>query len=108
MTFRTALAAALVLGAASSADAQEKNSLAVGGGFTFRGASDETAHGDPSVGLRMRFGHSDPGWGWQFGLGWYSTNFDREIGGRSIETGELKLRPIVAGYGYTLRLTNRV
>jgi len=81
--------------------------VAVGAAFTFRAALADEAHGDSGYGIRWRFGHSDTGWGWHYGLGWYAANLDRVVAGHSVSFGELKVRPIVGGYGYTRALTRR-
>jgi hypothetical protein len=96
-----------IFAAPNAAAGQEQNAVAVGGGFTFRAASSDEAHGDSGFGIRWRFGHSDTGWGWHYGLGWYAANLDRLVAGRRVSFGELKVRPIVAGYGYTRALTRR-
>jgi hypothetical protein len=93
---------------AADARGQENNSFAVGGSFTHRVAPDALAHGDDGVGLKFRLGHADTGWGWQYGLSWYSTNLDRSIGGRTTHLGELKIRPLLGGYGYTQSIGERV
>jgi hypothetical protein len=100
----------IVLGAlllAVPAGAQEKNSFAVGVNFTHRLANDEEAHGNGGIGLSWRIGHSDQGWGWTYGLGWFTSDLDRSIDGQRVHFGELKVRPIVGGYGYTHRITDR-
>jgi hypothetical protein len=96
------------ISAPSEAQAQEHNSLAAGVNLTQRVAPDDDAHGGTSIGFKFRVGHSDTGWGWQYGLGWYSTNLDRSIGGRKIDLGRLRVRPVYGGYGYTRRLSERV
>lgn len=85
-----------------SAFAQTENRFAIGGDFTTRTPGDSSAAGgSKSVGITWRFGHSDEGWGWDYGMGWYSTDVDRPIGGQSTALGELKIRPFMGGYGYT-------
>jgi hypothetical protein len=90
-----------MLGCAAAADAQENNRFAIGVSYSHRLANDESARGHRGVGIKWRLGHSKTGWDKEFGLGWFSTDVDRKIGGRSVSFGELKIRPIVAGYGYT-------
>jgi hypothetical protein len=89
------------LGSAASAGAQEDNRVAIGIGYTHRLASAQDAHGNGGVGIKWRLGHTESGWNRQFGLGWFATDLDRTVGGRRVSFGELKVRPIVAGYGYT-------
>lgn len=88
--------------------AQEHNTFAIGAGATHRMSPDPDARGDGGFGLKWRIGHAETGWGWHYGLNWYSTNLDRDIGGRSTPLGELKIRPFLGGYGYTHRLTERL
>jgi hypothetical protein len=84
-----------------SAAAQENNKFALGGAYIFRGADGPTSHAPSDLGLIWRFGHDKEGWGWHWGLNWYSLDIDRSIGGGSMEFGELHVRPVMAGYGYT-------
>ena len=59
------------------------------------------AHGQDTFGMLWRFGHGKEGFGFNWGLNWYSADVDRTIGGGTVEFGELHLKPIMAGYGYT-------
>lgn len=97
---------ALVLGA-PAVHAQERNGFALGVNYTQRLANDDRAHGNGGVGITWRIGHSDQGWGWTYGLGWYATDIERTVGGRDIPLGELKVRPFVGGYGYTHQISQR-
>jgi len=90
-----------VCGVSSAVSAQEGNRFAVGGSFTHRGVGSSTAHGGRGPGIQWRIGHSTEGWGWQYGLNWYSLDVDRPIAGRSTPLGELRVRPFMGGYGYT-------
>lgn len=90
-----------VCGVSSAASAQEGNRFAVGGSFTHRGVDSSTAHGGRGPGIQWRIGHSSEGWGWQYGLNWYSLDIDRPIAGRVTPLGELRVRPFMGGYGYT-------
>ena len=69
---------------------------------------DDYAHGRLGPGLLWRFGHGHEGWGFHWGLNWYAVDIDRPIGGLVTELGELKVRPIMAGYGYSYRLRPRL
>jgi hypothetical protein len=95
------------LASAAPLCAQEHNSFAVGVNYTQRLANDEGAHGNGGIGISWRLGHSDEGWGWTYGLGWFATDLERSVGGKTVTLGEVKVRPIVAGYGYTHRLSRR-
>src|SRR5262245_31208252 len=105
---RLLCAALALLPFVSTARAQEHNSLAVGVSVTHRFATDARADPDDSVGLTFRWGHTDTGWGWQFGLNWFATNLERQIGNRVVQFGELKVRPVLVGYGYTKAFSERV
>jgi len=87
--------------------AQEHNSLAVGLNYAHRIASDKDSRGTGAIGISLRVGHRDEGWGWTYGLGWFTTNLERSISGRRMRFGELHVRPIVGGYGYTHELSRR-
>jgi hypothetical protein len=41
-------------------------------------------------------------------LNWYAVDIDRPVGGLITELGELKVRPIMAGYGYSYRMNRRL
>src|SRR5258705_545424 len=91
----------MALGAAPHAKAQSEGNFALGGEFTTWMAGDRDVHGHVSPGLLWRIGHGTPGWGFHWGLNWFTTDVDRSIGGVSIRFGELHVRPFMAGYGYT-------
>lgn len=91
----------MALWASSSALAQTEGKFAVGAQLSTRTATGPDANGHIGVSLLWRFGHSKTGWGWHYGLNWFSTELDRSIGGSDTELGTLKVRPILGGYGYT-------
>lgn len=92
----------LALAPGRAAFAQSDGKFAVGGAFTMRLPTDsQTVNGSKGPGLLWRYGHGKTGWGWHWGLNWYSTDLDRTVGGFETELGELRVRPIMAGYGYT-------
>jgi hypothetical protein len=85
-----------------SASAQSRNRFAIGANFSQKSAPDETSRGHRSIGLLWRIGHGSSGWGWKYGINWYSTDIDRALSGGPLEAfGELRIRPFMAGYGYT-------
>jgi hypothetical protein len=94
------------------ATAQTNNRFAIGAEFTVRtsdhASQEDAAHGQSGPGLLWRFGNGRPGWGFHWGFNWYAVDIDRPIGGLMTELGELKLRPFMAGYGYTYRVTRRL
>jgi hypothetical protein len=86
-------------------DPPQKNKFAFGGEFKIktsdRASQEDYARGQLGPGLLWRFGTPKPGWGFHWGLNWYAVRLERPIGGSVIELGELHIRPIMAGYGYT-------
>ena len=91
--------------AAAQDEANLKNRFAIGGEFKIktsdRASNEDYARGQLGPGLLWRFGEAKPGWGFHWGLNWYAVKLERPIGGAATELGELRVRPIMAGYGYT-------
>jgi hypothetical protein len=85
----------------SAAYAQEGNKFALGGSFTARATHERAANGGQGAGLRWRIGHAKNGWGWHYGIDWYSLDIDQPVAGSTMELGELHIRPLMGGYGYT-------
>jgi hypothetical protein len=96
-----ACAIAATLALAGDARAQTTNRFAVGANVNtaIAAAPDNTSANH--VGFQWRLGHSDGGWGWRFGFNWYSTNIGASVAGTPVELGELHVRPLMFGYGYT-------
>jgi hypothetical protein len=97
--------ALLIALTAANARAQDASRFALGMELTVR-ASDRAstsdyAHVEFGPGVLWRFGEGKPGWGFHWGLNWFSVDLDRPIGGNATDLGELHVRPIMAGYGYT-------
>jgi hypothetical protein len=66
-----------------------------------RASQEDYARGQLGPGLLWRFGSPKPGWGFHWGFNWYAVKLERPIGNEAIELGELHVRPLMAGYGYT-------
>jgi hypothetical protein len=102
---RELVAAALIVLLAAAADAQENSRLAAGADFliaaTDHASTQDHAHNEFFPEPVFRFGRTDPGWGVRVGLNWYAVDIDRPVGGVTTTLGELHIRPIMAGYGYT-------
>lgn len=81
--------------------AQSTGRVAVGVSVSSKLASDPDAHGSPGIGVLYRLGHGRQGWGWKYGLNWYSAELDQSLGGESQEFGKIRIRPLMGGYGYT-------
>ena len=96
---------ASVCRAAAQADTQNESRFAIGAEFKVktsdRAAGEDYARGQLGPGLLWRFGKTKPGWGFHWGLNWYAVKLERPVGGTAIELGELHVRPLMAGYGYT-------
>jgi hypothetical protein len=99
-----------LVGSASAQDDPEpkKNRFALGADFKIktsdRASQEDYARGQLGPGLLWRFGTSKPGWGFHWGLNWYAVKLERPIGGSVTELGELHIRPVMAGYGYTYKI----
>ena len=89
------------LAVSPSALAQSEGKFAVGAQLSTRTAAGPENSGHVGVSLLWRIGQSKTGWGWHYGLHWFSTELERSIGGINTEFGSLKIRPIMGGYGYT-------
>ena len=103
------LGACLLLLPVAHASAQDEarleNRFAIGGEFKIktsdRASQEDYARGQLGPGLLWRFGDAKPGWGFHWGLNWYAVKLERPVGDSVTELGELHIRPIMAGYGYT-------
>lgn len=91
--------------ASAQDDTPPKNRFALGGEFKIktsdRASGEDYARGQLGPGLLWRFGTPKTGWGFHWGLNWYAVEIERPIGGSVTELGELHVRPLMAGYGYT-------
>jgi outer membrane protein with beta-barrel domain len=95
------LVVALSFAAPHAVWAQTEGKFALGGQVSKRASTGPDAHGHLGIGLVWRIGHSKTGFGWDFALNWFSADVDRSIGGIDTDLGEVQIRPIMAGYGYT-------
>jgi len=90
---------------AAPARAQVESRFAIGAELTIaatdHAADQDRGHSSAFPELLWRFGDIQPGFGPHWGLDWYSLDIDRPVGGTSTDLGELHVRPIMAGYGYT-------
>lgn len=99
VSFLALLLAALTLPA--ELRAQTTGRVAVGANVSMKRALAEDSHGHNSVGFLWRLGHGREGWGWKYGINWYSVEIDTPVGEGTQAFGKLRVRPILAGYGYT-------
>jgi hypothetical protein len=100
LTLLLALTATLVLPGAALA--QTDKLISAGGGVAFYHPIDDSARNSTGFALVYRFGRGE-GWRPAIGLNWFNTTFDATIAGSRVEFGDLRVRPIMAGYGYTAR-----
>lgn len=86
---------------ASSRSRCERMAVALGLSVSARRGAEDTTIGHLSPGPVLRIGRGCTGWGLQTGLGWFSADLEQPLGSTVTGFGELKIRPILAGYGYT-------
>jgi hypothetical protein len=101
---RRLLTLALVMASfapARTANAQTKNRIALGVAVAGKMATDDDARGTYGPGVIWRFGTAKEGWKFKYGLNWYRAEIDRDIAGEAQAIGKLRIRPLMAGYGYT-------
>jgi hypothetical protein len=91
--------------AQTETEPEKGNRFALGAEFKIktsdRASQEDYAEGQLGPGLLWRFGTAKSGWGFHWGLNWYAVKLERPIGGTVTELGELHVRPVMAGYGYT-------
>jgi hypothetical protein len=100
LTLLVALTSTLLLPGAALG--QTDKMLSLGGGVAFYHPIDDSARNSTGFALVYRFGRGD-GWRPAVGLNWFNTTFDATIAGSRAELGALRVRPIMGGYGYTVR-----
>ena len=88
----------------AAALAQSENRVAVGASVSPKTSFSPDSRSGTGVGFLWRIGEGREGWGWKYGLGWYSTDIDEPVLGQTLPFGKLRIRPILGGYGYTHRL----
>ena len=82
--------------------AQVGNKIAVGVATTTRLTDNAAADGAFEIGVQWRILHDRPGWGFQYdAINWFNTDIHQTVAGQLIQMGDLRIRPILAGYGYT-------
>jgi hypothetical protein len=94
----------MVLAVLSSrtAAAQMDNRLAVGGSVTSPIAGSSTTAASSAIGFELRLGHEEEQWGWASSFfSWYDMDLEAAATLRAGAPGQLRVRPVLAGYGYT-------
>jgi len=97
------LAVSVLISTPERAEAQSEGQFALGLNIAALLTPDKGTTGQLSPGPLWRFGHGRDGWGWQFGLGWYSADLTQPLGDARAGFGELQVRPVLGGYGYSRR-----
>jgi len=98
---------ALVIAAATAAPAaaQTETRFALGADFLVAASTHSSTQDGASAVFTVeplwRFGDFEAGWGPKFGLNWYAVDIERPVGGTATTLGEVHIRPIMGGYGYT-------
>lgn len=87
--------------------AQSTGKVAIGANVSAKRAASSDSRGHNSIGLLWRLGHGREGWGWKYGINWFSAEIDRSLDGEHREFGHLRIRPILGGYGYTHVMGNK-
>ena len=100
LTLLLVVTATLILPPAALA--QTDKLISLGGGVAFYHPIDDSARNSTGFALVYRFGRGE-GWRPAIGLNWFNTTFDATVAGSSVELGALRVRPIMGGYGYTVR-----
>jgi Outer membrane protein beta-barrel domain len=83
--------------------AQSAGKVAVGASIGTRSAPSSIVDGDRfGVGLTWRLGVNKEGFGWEGGLGWFSSKVSRSFGDApAFYLGKVHIKPLMVGYGYT-------
>lgn len=79
----------------------ERFAVAVGASVSAKQGSDDGTIGHISPGPVLRIGRGCTGWGVQTGRGWFSADLEQPLGLTTAGFGELKIRPVMVGYGYS-------
>jgi hypothetical protein len=99
---RMTISAAVLLCSSTVVLAQTDSRLAVGASVSKDGGSIPLP-GASKLAVLWRLGSGDEGWGFRYGLNWYSSEVDDSLGGDTLPFGKLRVRPFMAGYGYAHR-----
>ena len=73
----------------------------IGGGITFYSPTNDDGQTSTGFAVAYRWHRFHSGWGPTFGLDWHSTDFDQTLGGLNARLGSLRMRALLAGFGYT-------
>lgn len=88
--------------AAAPARAQDGNTLAIGVAYDTMSPVSGSMNGGSGFTALWRIGHDRSGWTWNYALlNWYETTVPDPLA-RGAMLGELHVRPLMGGYGYTV------
>ena len=93
-------ALALLVLMAATASAQTKGRVAVGASVTTIVPTQDDVHGTTGVGFQVRLAPRK-GWGPAGALNWFQADIDGTVIGVSSRIGRIRVRPVMAGVGYT-------
>ncbi len=78
--------------------------LAVGAGIVTRTSPEPDAGNNHALAFVFRLGEPRTGWGIRYGFNWFATDLDRPLSGSLQPFGRLRVRPLLGGYGYGVRV----
>lgn len=78
--------------------------LAVGAGIVTRTSPEPDAGNNHALAIVFRLGEPRTGWGIRYGFNWFATDLDRPLSGALQPFGRLRVRPLLGGYGYGVRV----
>lgn len=78
--------------------------VGVGAGINFYRPRSDDADSSEGIVLAYRWHAFHSGWGPTFGLDWHTTDFHQPLDGASVPLGSIRMRALLAGFGYTKRI----
>jgi hypothetical protein len=97
------LASLLLSSSAAVVSAQTEGRVAVGASVSRNDSGTLPIPGGSRLAVLWRLGSRDEGWGFRHGFNWYSTELDEAAVRSGLPVGKLRVRPLMAGYGYARR-----
>lgn len=95
--------AAMMIVPSRAVEAQSDGWLAVGSGIVSRSSRDPGVGDSVGPAFILRVGRGGTGWGMRYGFDWFSTDLERPVQGQAQSFGRLRVRPILVGYGYSIK-----
>ena len=78
--------------------------IGIGAGVSHYDPTNDDGQTSQGIAIAYRWHSFQSGWGPTFGLDWHSTDFDETLGGLDAPLGSLRMRALLAGFGYTHHL----